>query len=64
LLGNADGELVVLQHGPTLKELARNDMRHPIYTTAAVANGVLYIATQRFLYAIQTPEGEHATRGN
>jgi len=64
LLGNADGELVVLRHGPTLKELARNDMRHPIYTTPAVANGVLYVATQRFLYAIQTPEGEHATRGN
>lgn len=53
LLGNADGELVVMQHGPALKELARNDMRHPIYTSVAVANGVLYVATQRFLYAIQ-----------
>jgi outer membrane protein assembly factor BamB len=56
-LGNTDGELVVLQHGPTLKELARNDMHHPIYTTPAVANGILYVATQRFLYAIQSPDG-------
>jgi outer membrane protein assembly factor BamB len=60
LLGNADGDLVVLQHGPTLKELARNEMHSPIYTSVAVANGVLYIATQRFLYAIQAPEDEHA----
>jgi outer membrane protein assembly factor BamB len=54
LLGNTDGELVVLRHGRELKELARNDMRHPIYTTPAVADGVLYVATQRFLYAIQS----------
>jgi outer membrane protein assembly factor BamB len=53
LLGNVDGELVVLQHAAVLKELARNDMRNAIYTTPAVADGVLYVATQRFLYAIQ-----------
>jgi outer membrane protein assembly factor BamB len=56
LLGNTDGELVVLQHAPVLQELARNDMRSSIYTTPAVADGVLYVATQRFLYAIRSGE--------
>ncbi|MFQ5807790.1 MAG: PQQ-binding-like beta-propeller repeat protein, partial [Phycisphaerae bacterium] len=55
MLGNTDGELYVLRHGKTLKQLALNDMRHPIYTTPVAAHGVLYVATQRFLYAIQSP---------
>ena len=55
MLGNTDGELVVLRHGKVMKELARNDMRYPIYTTPAVAHGTLYVVTQKFLYAIQTP---------
>jgi len=33
-LGNADGDLVVLQHGRELKELARNDMQSAVFTTA------------------------------
>lgn len=51
-LGNTDGDMVVMQHGATLKELARNDMRNAVYATPAVANGVLYIVTQRNLVAI------------
>ncbi|MEW6251224.1 MAG: PQQ-binding-like beta-propeller repeat protein [Planctomycetota bacterium] len=57
-LGNADGELVVLEHAPRdtqpkePKELARNDLRSPIYATPAVAGGVLYVLTQKTLYAI------------
>jgi outer membrane protein assembly factor BamB len=55
MLGNTDGELHVLEHGTTLKPLATHDMRHSIYSTPVAANGVLYITTQRFLYAIAKP---------
>jgi outer membrane protein assembly factor BamB len=55
MLGNTDGELYVLEHGQTLKQLALNDMRQAIYTTPVAANGVLYITTRRFLYAIEQP---------
>ncbi len=58
MLGNTDGELYVLEHGKSLKQLALNDMRDAIYTTPVAANGVLYVTTRRFLYAIAKP---HAT---
>lgn len=52
LLGNADGELVMMQHSRTLKELGRVDMLHSIYTPPAAVEGTLYVLTQRRLYAI------------
>ena len=58
ILGNADGEVVVLRHGKELKELARNDMRSPVDTGAVAAGETLYIATQKNLYAI----GQGTTR--
>lgn len=54
LLGNTDGELVVLEHGAALREVARHDMGHAIYTPAVFAGGTLYVVTQRFLYALGT----------
>ncbi|MBU0616409.1 MAG: PQQ-binding-like beta-propeller repeat protein, partial [Planctomycetes bacterium] len=60
MLGNTDGELYVLEHGKTPKQLALNDMQHAIYTTPVAANGVLYITTRRFLYAIEKPHAELA----
>ena len=51
-LGNADGDVVVLRQGKELKELARNDMKSCVYTTVGVANGTLYVVTQKALYAI------------
>jgi outer membrane protein assembly factor BamB len=52
MLGNIDGELHVLKHGRTLEPLAVNNMRNSVYTAPAVANGTLYVATSRRLYAI------------
>ncbi len=60
MLGNTDGELYVLEHGKSLKQLALNDMQHTIYTTPVAANGVLYITTRRFLYAIEQPHAQLA----
>ncbi|MEW6745066.1 MAG: PQQ-binding-like beta-propeller repeat protein [Planctomycetota bacterium] len=57
MLGTADGEIVVLQHGKEMKKLAANDLRGPIYSTPAAANGVLYATTLRALFAI-APSGE------
>ncbi len=56
LLGTTDGEVIVLQHGNKLEELAANDVRGTLYTTPVVANGVLYVTTTRELIAIQSSE--------
>jgi len=53
MLGDEDGEIVVLKHGKTMKELSTNDMRNSVYTTPVVANGVLYITNRRSLFAIE-----------
>lgn len=51
-LGTEDGEVVVLEHGKTMKKLAANDVQNAVYTAPVAANGVLYIASRRTLYAI------------
>lgn len=42
-----------LQQGKEKKVLAAVEMGAPVYSTPVVANGVLYVATQTHLYAIQ-----------
>jgi outer membrane protein assembly factor BamB len=54
-LANTDGEVVVVKHDKTLKELARIDVRHAVYTPVAAHDGTLYIVTQKMLYAIGKP---------
>ncbi len=61
ILGNADGDVAVLQHGKELKELARNEMKSAVYGTAAVADNTLYIATQKAVYAIGTGDTTSAS---
>jgi len=39
--------------GPRKKVLASIDMKDPIYSSPVAANGVLYVATQSQLYAIE-----------
>lgn len=52
MLGDEDGEVVVLKHGPEMKELATMDMLNSVYTTPVAANGTLFITNRRMLYAI------------
>lgn len=54
-LGNEDGILSIFKHGPEKELLAEVEFAAPIYSSAIVANGVLYVATQSHLYAIQAP---------
>jgi len=55
LLGNEDGELVVMQAGKEYKELSTISFPSPIYSTCVVANGTLYVMTQTHLYAYGKP---------
>lgn len=56
-LGAEDGEILAFAHGREKRLLLRADMEEPIYSTPAVARGVLYLLTRSKLYAIQ---GERA----
>ncbi len=51
-LGDEDGDLVVMEHGKAMKELAVMDMQNSVYSTPVAANGVLYIANRRTLFAV------------
>jgi len=51
--GNESGILAVLAMGREKKVLASIDMKDPIYSSPVAANGVLYVATQSQLYAIE-----------
>ncbi len=53
ILGDEDGEVIVMEHGKTMKELALIDMQNSVYTTPVAANGVLYITNRRTLFAVQ-----------
>jgi outer membrane protein assembly factor BamB len=52
MLGDEEGEVAVLRHGKEMKVLAVNEMENSVYTTPTAANGVLYIANRRTLFAI------------
>ncbi len=53
MVGTTDGEIVVVKHDRQLQELARNDMKAPIYTTPVAANGVLFVASKNYLWAVK-----------
>ncbi len=55
LLGNEDGELVILKTGKKYEEPTTISFPSPIYSTCVVANGTLYIMTQTHLYAFGKP---------
>ena len=51
-LGDEDGDVAVLEHSTTMKELAVNEMGDSVYTTAVATNGVLYITNRNTLFAV------------
>ena len=51
-IGTRRGELIILAAGREKKVLATVEMDSPIHPSPVAANGVLYVATMRYLYAI------------
>jgi outer membrane protein assembly factor BamB len=54
-LGNENGLLVVLKAAKEKQKepVAEIDFQAPLYSTPVVANGVMYVATDKFLYALR-----------
>ncbi|MCG3178546.1 MAG: Outer membrane protein assembly factor BamB [Phycisphaerae bacterium] len=52
-IGTEYGDVIVLQQGRQLKELAINVMGSSVYNTPVAANGTLYVANRRKLFAIR-----------
>ena len=52
-VGDEDGDFVVLAATKEKKVVSEQNLGSPIYSTPIVANGVMYIATQTHLYAIE-----------
>ncbi len=52
IIGNEDGIVTILQTGPEKKLLAEVEFPSKVYSTAVLANGVMYIATPSHLFAI------------
>ena len=60
--GDEDGNLVILAASKEKKVLCTADLGAPVYSTPVVANGVLYVASNRQLYAFsdETKKGAAA----
>ena len=52
-IGNEDGELTVLAATKEYKVVSLVEMDAPIYSSVIAANGILYVATQTHLYAVE-----------
>jgi outer membrane protein assembly factor BamB len=51
-IGTEDGDLYLLAAGKQMKQIARIDLRSPLYASPVVANGTLFLATPTHLFAI------------
>jgi outer membrane protein assembly factor BamB len=51
-LGDEDGDVVVMQHGKTLKVVSEQNMGSSVYATPVPANGVLFVMNRNQLYAL------------
>lgn len=61
-IGTEDGEVFVFAEGRQDKLLAKNQMKHTIYSTVTPANGTLYIVDRAQLYAIAAGAAPPATQ--
>ena len=52
-LGDEDGDVLVLEHGKTLKVVSEQNMGSSVYATAVPANGKLFVMNRNQLYALQ-----------
>lgn len=57
-VGTRKGGFWILKAGREKKVLSHTEFDDPIYTTPVAANGVLYVATRKQLFAIRGEEGE------
>lgn len=53
LMTSEDGDTFVVRAGPTHEVLRTNSLDEPIWASPALANGVIYIRTDKHLYAIK-----------
>jgi outer membrane protein assembly factor BamB len=51
-IGDQGGDVVIFTHGKEKKEPVKVEIGSPVRTSVTVANGVLYVMTERRLYAI------------
>ncbi|MFC1708115.1 PQQ-binding-like beta-propeller repeat protein, partial [Planctomycetota bacterium] len=51
-VGDEDGRITVLREGRTAEVVTTTELDEPIWTVPAVAHGILYLSTERHLYAI------------
>lgn len=51
-IGNEDGMLLIMEAGRKAKVLGQVELTAPIYSSAVVANGTMYVGSQTHLYAI------------
>lgn len=56
-VGNENGILTVLAAGREPKKLGEIDFQSTLYSTPVAANGTLYVATDKHLYALRQPDG-------
>jgi outer membrane protein assembly factor BamB len=52
ILGDEDGDIVVLQHGKEMKVLAEMNMGSAVYATVVPANGTIFLNNRSQLFAI------------
>lgn len=55
-LGDEDGDVVILEAGPVEKVVGELNMEGAVYTSVVPANGVLFIASHRQLFALEVAQ--------
>jgi outer membrane protein assembly factor BamB len=52
-IGDEDGDVVVVEHGKTFKQVSEQNMGSSVYATPVPANGKLFVMNRNQLYALQ-----------